>query len=119
MTYIISTETFKKIIIQFVRQRQHKQIVMALLKELTKGIEDYRELVESELYQILEIMVDMQALGAKLKAKKEERDDFPAISGRVQALGVYELIKNIIRWYGTTLEGRGLSLKYKKLLLAF
>lgn len=41
--------------------------MIALIKEIAKGIEDYQQAIGKDLYDILEIMIEMEDLGKKIK----------------------------------------------------
>lgn len=55
--YIINEASFKKIVTQFVKQTQHKEIMVTFLIVICKGFPDYMTVILKELYEALDIIV--------------------------------------------------------------
>lgn len=55
--YIVDLASFKKIVAQFVKQTQHKEIVVTLLIAICKGFSDYSAVIEKNLYDALDIII--------------------------------------------------------------
>jgi hypothetical protein len=57
ITYIIDEASFKKIVTQFVKQTQLKEIIVTLLIVICKGFLEYSAVIEKSLYDALDIIV--------------------------------------------------------------
>jgi hypothetical protein len=60
----------------------------------------------------LSFLVEMEDLGQKTASKISETVDSRTLEGLVLSVAVFELARNIAKWYGCTPYGRETALKY-------
>lgn len=58
--YAVSREGLRKLFVQLGRQSSHKEIILAALADILKGFEEYIDVIDDELFGIIDLMIEMQ-----------------------------------------------------------